>query len=131
MLNIEEGTEQTEQTPDAEQWERELNVFRTIDINKPRLVPLYTSATEYDMNGIAVTTYESLEPDATVVRRIQYRMDQGELLSLEAEMSDKKPIYSNKRIDLDGNERRHEAAGKGKNRVGFQLYQNENWCHRF
>ena len=94
----EEGNEQTEQTPDADQWERELNVFRTIDINEPRLVPLYTSVTEYDMNGVAVTTYESLEPDETVVKRIRYMMDQGELLSLEAELSDKKPIYANKRI---------------------------------
>ena len=94
-----QGQEESSETqPDADQWERELSIFRSLDINEPRLVPLFMVSAENDMNGITITTYSSQEPSTTEVQWMKIREDGKKLQSIEAEIADSNPIYGNRRI---------------------------------
>lgn len=94
-----QGEEETsESRPDPEQWERELSLFRTLDINEPRLVPLFMVSSETDMNGISITSYSSESPESTTVQWFKVRHEGENLVSIEAEIADSNPIYGNRRV---------------------------------
>ena len=89
----------TDFKPGREQWTNELDIFKKIDINSPKLVGLYTTSTADDTHSnLKVRTLTTNDEDAEVKYLKLYYLDRLEKLKkIEALYIERNPIYASSR----------------------------------
>lgn len=83
-------------TPDSVTWQRELGMFRTLDLNQPRLVEMYEISTRELPDG-KVISYTSKDPENTRVNWVEIEQLGSVVTLMRGELSEKNPVYGTTR----------------------------------
>jgi len=83
--------------PDSIQWTRELAIFKSADINKPRLRERYREEVATLDNGLKEVSYVPVEKGDLKVQHMTIRYDDNVLQDVEVMIIDSNPLYASER----------------------------------